>query len=84
MNAIKNLEHSILEQQNNLAEIKEAIKDRDFYKRLLVQAVLSHEGVLKINPAMAEEAFKVMNTQALEFGNGKVCFHKKEGSIFKE
>ncbi len=84
MSAIKSLEQSIIEQQNILAEIKQAIKDRDFYKRLLVQAVLSHEGVLKIDPAMAEEAFKVMNTQALEFGNGKVCFHKKEGSVFKE
>lgn len=78
------LEESIQTQQNLLEEMKQVIKDRDFYKRVLVQAVLSHEGILKIDPLMSEEAFRAMKSDALEFGNGRVCFHKKEGSLFQE
>ncbi len=84
MNIVENFEKQIEEQQQLLNEFKQLKKDRDFYLRVLVQAVITSEGVLKIDPSKSEEALKMMKESTLEFGNGKVCFHKEAGSIFNE
>lgn len=78
----KNIEQLVEDQQTLLNEVKQLKRDHDFYLRILVQAVLTNDGILEINPAYSEEATKKMKNVQLEFGNGKVCFHKEKGSIF--
>lgn len=84
MSLIENFEKQLEEQQQLLNEFKQLKKDRDFYLRILIQAVITNDGVLKIDPSQSEEALKRMKESTLEFGNGKVCFHKETGSIFNE
>lgn len=79
---IKSLEEKVNEQQAILEEVKQLIRDRDFYKRLVIQAILTSDGKLDIDPTKADEAFSLLHNSTLEFGNGKVCFHKQKHSIF--
>lgn len=81
---LQSLEEKVLEQQAIMEEVKQLIRDRDFYKRLIIQAMLSNDGKLDIDPSKADEAFALLNNSTLEFGNGKVCFHKEKHSIFEQ
>jgi len=79
---IQSLEEKVNEQQAILEEVKQLIRDRDFYKRLVIQAILTGDGKLDIDPTKADEAFALLHNSTLEFGNGKVCFHKQKHSLF--
>lgn len=82
MNAIEILQNNILQQQQVLDEIEAIKKDRDFLLRILTQAVLTNDGILKVNSNVAELAFEFMNTKKLEFVNDSVCFYGEKGSLF--
>ena len=84
MNIIKSLEYSIKEQENMLKEFQQLKRDKDFYLRVLIQAVITNNGVLNIDPSKSKEATEFMETKSLEFGNGKIYIHKECGSLFQE
>lgn len=81
---LQSLEEKVMEQQAILEEVKQLIRDRDFYKRVIIQAMLTNDGKLDIDPTKADEAFALLNNSQIEYGNGKVCFHKEKHSIFAQ
>jgi hypothetical protein len=69
---------------NDVADIMNENKrlkaDVAFYERVLVQAVLTNDGVLKIDPAKFEEA--VSTNHSLEFGSKGVVLHGSKYSLW--
>jgi hypothetical protein len=81
---VKQMEENIMQQQQILNAYEQALRDVTFYKRILVQAMLTNNGILIVDPSKYDEAKELLNSNCtLEFGNGKVCIHKENGSIFE-
>lgn len=78
MNTLDNFLIDMLEMKEGLARVT---KDRDFYKRILTQAMLTQGGVLKVENKYAEEATNFK--KPLEFGNEKICIEYEKGSLFE-
>lgn len=69
MNA-ENVRNLATEVYDSLTQLESVMRERDFYIRVLKQAVLSHNGELVIDPTLGMDAYN--DTRILECNNGGV------------